>query len=70
MKQFISEITIEEMIIEVQREIAMRRKVYPRFVVDGKMRESQANLQILKLEAVLSLLQQKQKEDSPQTSLF
>lgn len=43
-------------IAEVQREIALRRNVYPNRVRDGKMRQSEADLCMRRIEAVLATL--------------
>ncbi len=40
----------------VEREIAMRRQVYPRQVGQGKMKQATADLQIAAMEAVLLTL--------------
>jgi hypothetical protein len=46
----------EEMVSEVQREIALRRRVYPRWVDAGKLKLDRAERQIAVLEAVLEEL--------------
>lgn len=50
--------TIEEQIAEVEREIAMRRRVYPRLVEIKKTSQAKADRQLAVLEAVLATLQQ------------
>lgn len=40
------EISIQEQIKCVEREIDMRKKVYPRLVINGKMTEGQKNKEI------------------------
>lgn len=50
-------LSIHAQIEEVQREIELRRKVYPHQVATGKMRESVAALHIQRMEAVLTTLQ-------------
>ncbi len=49
-------IPIEQQISEVQRELALRRNVYPGFVARGKMRQGEADEHIARLEAVLTTL--------------
>lgn len=44
---------------EVQREIALRRRVYPRLVEGGRMTQAAANRQIAVMEAVLFTLEEK-----------
>jgi hypothetical protein len=46
----------EEMLAEVEREIALRRRVYPRWVEAGKLKLDRAERQILVLEAVAAFL--------------
>jgi hypothetical protein len=41
---------------EIEREIKMRREVYPRRVAQGKMRQSLADAHISRMEAVLRTL--------------
>ncbi len=41
----------------VKREIAMRRRVYPRWVADGRLIQSKADAEIAAMEAVLATLQ-------------
>lgn len=54
-----TQITISEQEKEVQREIAMRKKVYPGLVAKGKMTEADAAHRIAVMEAVLQTLQEK-----------
>lgn len=49
-------IAIAGQIAEVERELAMRRNVYPRAVAKGNMRESEAQLCLARMEAVLATL--------------
>ncbi len=48
--------TIEEQIKAVEREISMRKKVYPRRVAMDQMGQSQADYQIAVMEAVKETL--------------
>lgn len=41
---------------EVEREIAQRERVYPRWVADGRMPQATANRQIATMRAVLATL--------------
>lgn len=49
-------ITLADEIAEVEREIAMRRKVYPRWVETKRMGQQQADRHIAVMEAVLERL--------------
>lgn len=57
MNDLLGEITIEDQIACVRREIAMRRRVYPRWVENGKMKQSQSDREIAVMEAVLTTLE-------------
>jgi hypothetical protein len=41
---------------EVEREVALRRRVYPRWVADGRMKQAAADRQIATMEAVAETL--------------
>jgi hypothetical protein len=49
--------TIEEEIATVEREIKLRRRVYPRRVANGQMTQAFANAQIAAMTAVLRRLE-------------
>lgn len=51
------DISLQEQIKCVEREIAMRRRVYPRWIFNNKMKQAQADLEIERMEAVLNTLQ-------------
>jgi len=53
-------VTIEQMRSELQRELGMRRAVYPRWVRQGKKRPEEAATQIERLEAMLEALEELQ----------
>ncbi len=44
--------SLDMQIAEVEREIAMRKRVYPKWVTDGKMKQHMAERQIASMEAV------------------
>lgn len=52
-------ISMTEQQKEIEREITMRKKVYPGLVVKGKMKPDEANRRIAVMEAVLQTLQEK-----------
>lgn len=49
-------VTTAEMIAEVEREIALRRRVYPRWVADKRLTSNKADRQIAIMEAVADVL--------------
>ncbi len=49
-------ITLDQQIADVEREIAMRKAVYPKWVAAGKLKQAKANQQIVTMEAVSSTL--------------
>lgn len=44
--------TTEEKLHEIEREIAMRQRVYPRWIANGKLKPEQAAKQIAILQAI------------------
>ena len=61
--------TLQDQITEVQREIGLRRLVYPKFVARGQMTEGQATYHLAVMEAVLGTLTQMAGE-AEQQELF
>lgn len=49
--------TLDDQIAEVKPEIAMRKRVYPRWVSDGKLTQAKMDRQIANMEAVLVTLE-------------
>ncbi len=49
--------SIRQQIEEVEREIALRKQVYPSWVARGKMRQSIEDFHMGRMEAVLATLQ-------------
>lgn len=70
MKQFIQQITLEEMMDEIKREIKMRERVYPRWIENGRMPKQDADLQMLKMRAFRALLETELKKNHAQGDLF
>ena len=56
-------VTIEEQIKAVEREINMRRRVYPRWVENKRMSQEKADKEIKAMEAVLETLKKVQQKD-------
>lgn len=50
------QISIQEQIKCVEREIAMRQRVYPRLVINGKMTAGEKDKQIATMQAVYNTL--------------
>ncbi len=50
------QISLEEMISCVEREIGMRERVYPRWVEQKKMLQTTADQELARMRAVLDLL--------------
>ena len=51
-----SKFSIDQQIEEVERELALRAKVYPRQVSSGTMRQSIADFHVARMQAVLTTL--------------
>lgn len=49
-------ISIEQQISEIQREIGLRKNVYPGLVARGKMRQGEADEHMARIEAALTTL--------------
>lgn len=49
-------ITLEEQIACIERELAFRVRGYPRWVRDGKLTQSNADVEMLRMSAVLATL--------------
>lgn len=54
-------IPLSEQIAEVERELGLRRSVYPRLIDQKKMSERAAELHMKRLEAALATLRRVQK---------
>jgi hypothetical protein len=50
------EVSFERQLACIERELAMRRRVYPRLVERGKMSQDKASEEILLIEAVIRTL--------------
>ena len=50
-------ISLNQQIEEIERELTMRRSVYPRWVSAGKIRKGEADYQIARMEAVKATLE-------------
>jgi len=60
-----SEVSIEDKISEIERELRMRWHVYPRMVEQGKMNQQDADRKTLVLSAILEDLQRYQQKAAP-----
>ena len=61
--------TIEDQIAEVERELKLRRHVYPRHVAAKKMSQPTADRHITVMEAVLDTLRQTKGGNPPSGTL-
>jgi hypothetical protein len=52
-----SAISLDDQVKEVKREIAMRKRVYPRWVAQGKMDKALADKKLAIMEAALATLE-------------
>jgi hypothetical protein len=57
-------VTLDEQIAEVQRELAVRKRVYPNFVSSKRLTQDRADLQMERLQAALETLQKCQGSDA------
>lgn len=69
-KRFTQQITLEEMSKEISRELVTRKRVYPRWINEGKITQQIADFRGLVLEALLRKLCREMAEANPQKELF
>jgi len=69
-KHFAQQITVEEMSKEISRELVTRKRVYPRWIEDGKIKQELADYRCIVLEALLRKLCREQTANDPQKNLF
>lgn len=50
------QITIDDQVRAVEREVGMRRGVYPRWVASGKMKQAKADYEMAAMEAAATTL--------------
>ena len=62
--------SIDEIIKELEREIKMRKEVFGRWVLQGRMTENTKNKRIQIMEQILEDYKQKQIHESRQATLF
>ena len=55
--------TLAEMAREAEREVALRRRVYPRWVAEGRMKPHHAERQIALMEAIAAELQRRERAE-------
>lgn len=70
MKQYIEQITLEEMHGELKRELKIRERVYPRWIESGRLERNVAHLQVLKLRACLAFVETELNKNVAQGDLF
>lgn len=52
----LTKVSLAHQVAEVEREIGLRRNVYPGFVAKGKMRQGEADEHMRRMESVLATL--------------
>lgn len=62
--------TAAELLKCAQRELAMRERVYPRRLAEGKMSQQSADHETDCMAAIVKLLEEKAKAEDPQQDLF
>lgn len=62
--------TTQEKIKEIQRELNMRKIVFPTWVLQGRIKEDVANKRIKIMEEILADYQEKAKQEDKQGSLL
>lgn len=62
-------VSLPEQIKCVEREIAMRRRVYPRWVADKRMTQAKADHELAAMEAVLETLKAALAIEQPELGL-
>lgn len=60
--QTITTVTLEDMCKEAERELALRRRVYPGWVAAGRLKQAQADRQIAIMEAIAANLWKQLRE--------
>lgn len=51
-----ADIPLDDQIVELERELLLRRKVYPHWIAQGKMTHATSQRQMLRLEAAIVTL--------------
>ena len=67
---FTQQITLDEMRSEIKREIAVRQRVYPNWILSGKLNEETAAFRVSVLQAVEILICEEIKRCAAQGDLF
>ena len=62
--------TTQEKIKEIQRELNMRKRVFPTWVLQGRIKEDVANKRIKIMEEILADYQEKAKQEDRQGILL
>ncbi len=62
--------TTQEKIKEIERELKMRQKVFPTWVLQGRIKQDIADKRIEIMEEILKDYQEKTKEEDKQISLL
>lgn len=65
-----NEITTTEIIKEIQRELNMRKRIYPNWILQERIKENIANKRIKIMEKILEDYKQKLISENKQAMLF
>lgn len=63
-------VATKEKIKEIERELKMRKKVFPRWVLQGRIKQEAADKRIKIMEEIVKDYQEKAKEEDKQMSLL
>ncbi len=69
-KFYTSQVTLTEMRDEIKREVSMRQRVYPQWIIGGKISAATAAYRVLVLESIQVYLQNEIKKTDSQKELF
>ncbi len=57
-------VSLRHQIAEIEREIGLRKNVYPRWITSGKIRRGEAELHMERIEAALATLKAIQEHEA------
>ena len=63
-------VTFQEAVSEVKRELAIRKRFYPKWINSGRLKEEDATRQIARMQAALHIMNELLESKSGPTALF
>lgn len=66
----VSEVSLDEQIQEIQAEIAIRQRVYPRWIAEGRITREKAQKKILRMQAAQASLEKNREQEQHGYKLF